>query len=246
MDESPNFHLLEQLPTENEIIQNNNNVQTPKNNNPLPIYDNNIPQEVMKNNNNERTTNSIPPSKNTINIPQDVTDNNINESRQTSFAPPPIYGDNIEQEVTPQSDNIPIQYLPPSPKNPELINEPINIQNPLNQNDNTYSSQMNINSNDLNLYDKPIDLPPNIPTPQIEEMKQIPEEPKLEVKKPVYKLNTFLNESENNPNDCGCRCRCCCRKCYYCEECCRRGEWVKWFIYICVCIVILLGGLRNS
>ena len=61
MDESPNFHLLEQLPTENEIIQNNNNVQTPKNNNPLPIYDNNIPQEVMKNNNNERTTNSIPP-----------------------------------------------------------------------------------------------------------------------------------------------------------------------------------------
>ena len=50
---------------------------------------------------------------------------------------------------------------------------------------------MNINSNDLNLYDKPIDLPPNIPTPQIEEMKQIPEEPKLEVKKPVYKLNAF-------------------------------------------------------
>ena len=52
MEDNPNNQLLDQLPTQDEIIQiNNNNDQTPSNYIPPPIYENNnninnTPQEI--------------------------------------------------------------------------------------------------------------------------------------------------------------------------------------------------------
>ena len=47
MEDNPNNQLLDQLPTQDEIIQiNNNNDQTPSNYIPPPIYENAIFNEI--------------------------------------------------------------------------------------------------------------------------------------------------------------------------------------------------------
>ena len=248
MDDKSNFHLLDQLPTENEVMQNSNSVQTPGNDNPPPIYDNNFPKEVISNNN-EPNTNYIPPPIYDNSNPQELIDNNNNEGRQTSFEPPPVYSVNNIQEVAPQSENIPVQYPPPPSQNSGLISEPINIPDPLSQNPNTYSSQISTNSNDNNLYEKPIYQPPNLPTPQLVEVKQVPQEPIIEVKEPVYQLRELpverpkINYQRRCCDDCDCDCDCdCCSR--ECEECCRSGEWVKWVFIICYCVILILGAIK--
>ena len=101
MDDIPNNQLLDDLPTQNEIMQSNNNEERISNYNPPPIYDNNIPQEVIQNNNNEQ-----------------IPINNI---------PPPIYDNNITpQEYSKPSENIPSQYPPLPEQNPNIINEDLN------------------------------------------------------------------------------------------------------------------------
>ena len=72
-DDIPSNQLLDDLPTQNEIMQNNGG-ETASNYNPPPIYDNNIPQEIIQNNNN-------------------------NDQTPTNYNPPPIYDNNIPQEV---------------------------------------------------------------------------------------------------------------------------------------------------
>ena len=75
-DDIPSNQLLDDLPTQNEIIQNNNG-ETVSNYNPPPIYDNNIPQEVIQNNNNNNNQIPInyiaPPIYDNNNTPQEYT-----------------------------------------------------------------------------------------------------------------------------------------------------------------------------
>jgi hypothetical protein len=256
MDESPNFHLLDQLPTQNEIMQSNNNVQTPTNNNLPPIYDNNIPQEVINNNNNndQIPINYVPPPLYDDNIPKEVMKDN-NEGRQTSFDPPPIYDNNIPQEFSKPSENTSAEYPSLSQQEPKTIYQQLNIQNPLGQNNNNYSPQNNMNSDNLNIYDKPIYLPPNIPTPQTVEIEHIPEEPKLEVKEPAYQEPVYqLHElpqpkiSENQKSSC---CEDCCDECgICCDHCCRDCErccsQINWAEIICICCVAICYAIISG
>ena len=65
MDDIPSNQLLEELPTQNEIMESNTDSQTPSDYNPPPIYDNNIAQQNLDNNN------YTPPPIYDNNIPQE-------------------------------------------------------------------------------------------------------------------------------------------------------------------------------
>ena len=67
--------------------------------------------------------------------------------------------------------NVPIQYRSFQENNSNAKYQGLNLQDPINQNNNNYPSQANINSNNANIYDNQTYHPPNIPTPQSVEVK---------------------------------------------------------------------------
>ena len=261
MNDIPSNQLLEDLPTQNEIMQSNNDSQTPTDFNPPPLNDNNIPQQPLDNQ--QTTTNYIPPKIYDNNIPQQPLDNNNYQQTTVNYTPPPVYDSNAIQEYPKPSEdvpsqNVPVQYAPFPEQNqnqPNTIYQSVNVPDPLSQNFNNYQTQSNTNPNNPNIYDNQIYLPTNIPTPEPAEVKQ--EELKVEVPEPVYQLqvvpapqsNQIQNTNQNVKYEESC-CDCCldCMKdfcdgcCRDCEKCC---ENIDWAAIICCCFVLLCKLLEG-
>ena len=251
MDDIPSNQLLEQLPTQNEIMQSNNDSQTSSDYNPPPQYDNNIPQQPLDNNINnnyqQSSSNCIPPPIYDNNISQQNLDNN-------NYTPPPIYDNNIPQEYSKPSENVPSQYpsIPAQNQNkPNTIYQRLNLQNPLSQNiNNNYPPQSNINPKNSNIYDNQIYLPLDNPTPTSVEIKN--EEPKLEVQDPVYQLQVVpapvSNQNQNQKKILNNATNDSCAEC--CEDCCdkfctclARSLAICCRNFIAACCEAILTGL---
>ena len=268
MDDFHNNQLLDDLPTQNEVMHNNNEERV-SNYNPPPIYDNNIPQEVIQNNNNnndQTPTNYNPPPIYDNNIPQEViqnnnSNNNNNNNNNTeqipiNYIPPPIYyNNNTPQEYTKPTEYIPSQYPPAPQQNPNNINGKLNWQDPLSQNINNYPPQINnSNSTTSNIYDNKIS--PYIPSPQPVEEKQIPEESNSEDSEdndPVYQLQ-LLREKRRKLHENECCCEYCCDDCDLCcdtccskcDSCCNNSDLqgcLECCVVLCQCLAAVLSCL---
>ena len=226
MDDFPSNKLIDDLPTQNEVMQSssNNAPQTPTELTPPPIYDNN------NNNNNQPSPAPAPspyynpPPIYNNNVPQEVKQDNNNYQPQANYTPPPIYNNNIPQEIPKPSANV--SYQKP--------------QDPLSQNYNNYASQAGANSAQANVYDNQIELPPELPTPQIVEFKQLPA-----VKEPVYQMQPMVIQNQKRVNYVSSR-SCCDECCDDCANCCTSRECeecLACFAVFCQCLAAVLSCL---
>ena len=159
--------------------------------------------------------------------------NNNNEQTPSNYIPPPIYDNNIPQEITQDNNDnndgrLSCLEAPPAFDN----NQKPSIQEPLSQDNNNYPSQTDINENNSNIYNKPIDHPLNIPSPQSIEEEQKSQGPSFEFKEPVYQLQVMPQQQNYNRNNSSC-CEDCCDGCCSCDgccddcnECCRNINWL--------------------
>ena len=181
----------------------------------------------MENNSNNPLSDQLP----TQNEIYQSHNNNVkynNEQTPSNYNPPPIYDNNIPQEINQDNNNnegrLSSLEAPPAYDN----YQPLDVKAPL-----SYPSQTNIKDNNSNIYDKPINHPLNISSPQSIKKEQIPQDTKLEVKEPVYQLQVVPQQQYYNINNRPC-CQECCNKCCddcqsccddCCDSCCKNINW---------------------
>ena len=146
---------------------------------------------------------------------------NNNEQTPSDYIPPPIYDNNIIQDINKDNNdnNEPrLSTLEAPPAYDNYIK--LDVKDPLSQDNNNYLSKTDKNENNSDIDNKQINHPLNRPFLQSTEEGQKPQDTNLIVNEPVYQLQVLPPQENNNKNNSSC-CQECCDGCCaeYCEDC---------------------------
>ena len=145
---------------------------------------------------------------------------NNNDQTPSDYIPPPIYDNNIIQDINKDNNDNNEPRLSTLEAPPAFDNYiKLDVKDPLSQDNNNYPSKTDKDENNSNINHKLINHPLNRPFLEPIEEEQKPQDTNLKVKEPVYQLQVMPQQkNNNNKNNSSCCEECCCDDC---KDCCK-------------------------